>query len=70
LLCGTHCSFASQVTPELQKEVEQARRKLLVHAPPVSSPLRRRVSSKTILAAAASAGVSSLSTAADEDAGR
>lgn len=30
--------------------MEQAKRKLLAHAPAVSSPLRRRVSSRTILA--------------------
>lgn len=35
---------------ELLKDVEVARKKLLAHAPAVPSPLRRRVSSRSLLA--------------------
>jgi hypothetical protein len=41
---------AATVPKEMQKSAELARRKLLAHAPAVSSPLRRRISSRSVLA--------------------
>ncbi|SPO46877.1 uncharacterized protein PSANT_04563 [Moesziomyces antarcticus] len=43
-------SSATSIREQMQKSVEQARRKLLAHAPAVSSPLRRRISSRSVLA--------------------
>ncbi|SNX85199.1 uncharacterized protein MEPE_03908 [Melanopsichium pennsylvanicum] len=43
-------SLIRELPKEKLKAVEQAKKKLLAHAPAVSSPLRRRVSSSSILA--------------------
>ncbi|EST08026.1 BRCT domain protein [Kalmanozyma brasiliensis GHG001] len=43
-------SIIRELPEEKLKDVEEARRRLLAHAPAVSSPLRRRISSRTILA--------------------
>ena len=48
---------------KLIKEAEQAKKKLLAHAPANPSPLRRRISSRTILASRLAA------TSLEEDAG-
>ena len=51
------------VPAERLKDVEQARKKLLAHAPAVPSPLRKKISSRTILASRLAA--TSLNTPAD-----
>lgn len=48
--CWAKLAFTMTVPEERLKDVEEARRKLLVHAPAVPSPLRRRFSSRTLLA--------------------